>query len=90
MSHHVGVRIVHDNGVKLALLNRLHDGIRDSLRRHFRLQIVRRDLRRRHQNPLFAFERLLDSTIEKVRHVRVLLRLRRPQILVIQPRKHLR
>ena len=90
MPHHVCIRIIHDDGVELALLERFHDRVRNSRRGHFRLQIVSGHFRRRHQNALFSGERLLHPAIEKISHVCVLLRLRGPQILVLQLCKDLR
>ena len=59
----------------------------DALRAHLRLQIVSRDLRRRHHLALFAGERLLDAAVEEVSHVRVLLGLGDAQVLPVQLRE---
>ncbi len=89
MSHHVGIRVIHDDGVEFALPDGFYNCLGNSRRGHFRLQIVGRHFRRRHQNPFFASERFLHATVEKIGYVCVLFRLCSPQVLVLQLGKDL-
>ncbi len=81
--HHVRVRKVHDDHVERRIPQRLDHRIRNPRRRHLRRQVVRRHLLRRDQLPILPAKRLLDPAIEKVRHMRVLLRLRHAQVAQI-------
>ncbi len=54
VAHHIGVGEVHHDDVEILLAHRIHHDVRDAVRAHLRLQIVGRDLRRRHHFALFA------------------------------------
>jgi len=80
VSDHIRVREVQDDRAELARVDLAHDPLRDLVRAHFRFEVVRRDLRRRNQDALLAGETRFLAAIEEVGHVRVLLRLRDPQV----------
>ncbi len=65
MADHVGIREVHDDGVEIALLNRVNHGVGDAGGGHFRFQVVSRHLRRGHQDALLAGERLSTPPLKK-------------------------
>ena len=90
MPHHVGIGVIHDDGVESAFFNGVHDGIRNSLGGHFGFQIVGRDFRRGHQNALFTEKRLFDTAIEKISYVRIFFGFRSAQIRVMQISEDLR
>src|SRR6266853_1197792 len=90
MAHHVGIGVIHYDGVELAFLDGLYHGIGDSCGGHFRFQIVGGDFRRRDENALFAGEWLFHAAIEEVSDVRVFFSLGAAQILVLNIGKNLR
>ena len=54
MADHVGIGVVQHDDVEAAGADRLDDLVGDLRRRHLGLQIVGRDLGRRHQDALLA------------------------------------
>ena len=87
MPHHVRIGKVHDDGVKVALLDGFHYVVGDARGAHLRLQIVRRNFGRWHHHAFFATEGLLDAAVEKIGDVRVLLCFRDAQILQVHVRE---
>ena len=73
MADHVGIREIHDREVVLPGAERLTQGVGDTGGAHLRGEVVGRDARRGHQQPLLTRERLVAAPVEEVRHVRVLL-----------------
>ena len=73
VADHVAVRVVADDRVVLAALDRLDQLVGDLGRAHLGLQVVGGDLRRRHQDAVLAGVDRLDAAVEEVRDVRVFL-----------------
>ena len=85
VANHIGISKVHDDHIERSFFCRLHNCIGNSGSTHLRLQIVRRHLRGWHHNAVLSREWLLDSSVEKICHVRVLLGLGHPQVPHVQP-----
>ncbi len=66
MAHHIAVGIIDDDEIELAALDRGDELVGHLRRRHFRLEIVGRDLGRGHENALFAREGLLLAAVEEI------------------------
>ena len=77
---HIGVGVIAEHEVVLGRADGAAQHLGDPLGAHRRRQVVGGHLLGRHQDPLLATVRCLDTTVEEIRHVRVLLRLRRPQL----------
>ena len=75
MSHHVGIRVVHHCDVEAVFFDCPNELRRDLSGRHLGLRVVGGYLRRVDEDPCLAFERLFPAAVEKVRDMRVLLRL---------------
>ena len=90
VADHVGIREVDDKNIRLTFINAAQKLVRDFERRHFGLQIVCRDLRRRNQQALFACKLRLHATVEEVSDVRVLLSLGETIVAHAQPRTNFR
>src|SRR5260370_4333099 len=90
MANHVGIGVIHDDGVDLALFDGFHYGIRDSLGGHFRFEIVRGDLRRGNEDALLAGERLFHAAVAEIGDVRVFFGFGAAQIFVVQVGEDLR
>ena len=90
MPDHVCVREVHDDGVESAFFDGVNHCIGDPRRRHFRLQIVCRNLRRGYEDALLASEGFFDATVEKIGDVRVLFGFRHTQIAQVKVGKNVR
>ncbi len=73
VADHVGIGVVQDDQVVLAGVDRGDDLVGQFRRRHFRLQVVGRDLRRRHHDAVLAGKRLLAAAVEEIRDVRIFL-----------------
>ena len=54
MADHVGIGKVHHNEIELPRRDGCHQLVGDFIGGHFRLQVIGRDVRRWHQNALFA------------------------------------
>ena len=87
---HVGVGEVDDDHVKCPVIRGFHHRFRDAGGAHLRFEIVSRNLRRLDHHPIFAGKWLFDSAIEKIRDVRVLLRLRHAQVAHLLRAHHVR
>ncbi len=87
MSHHVRIRVIHDDQPETLRKNRVLRQRRHFRRRHLRLQIVSRHLRTRRDSPLLQRKRLLPVIVEEERHVRIFFRLRATE-LRNPPRAH--
>ena len=89
MPDHVGVGVVEHDQVVLAGADR-RDGLCGQFgRRHFGLQVIGRDLGRRHHDAVLAVVRLLAAAVEKIRHVRILLGLRHAELRAAGGGNHL-
>src|ERR1043166_9138783 len=84
VAHHVGVGEVDHEHVRLSLVDSTQHFVSNLKRRHLRLQIVSRDLRRWHEQAPFAFELLLDAAVKEVSDVRILLRLGEAVIVYLE------
>ncbi len=74
VADHVGVRVVGDDEVVLVPAEGLDERIGDRSGAHLRREVVGRHLAvRRHEDAVLAGKRLLDTAVEEVRDVRVLL-----------------
>ena len=73
VSDHVRIRKVNDNYIILSGGNRLHQLVRNLIRAHLRLKIIRRHLRGVDQNSVLALIRLLNAAVEEEGNMRVLL-----------------
>ena len=74
MTYHVGWREITHDELVLGFAHDSSDLFSDSVDAHLRLQVVRRNLRRVDQVPLFVLELLLDAAVEEKGHVSVFLR----------------
>ena len=82
---HVRVREV-DDAERVAVVERRGDLRRDLRGGHLRLEVVARDVaRRRHEDPRLPRPRAPRPAVEEVRHVGVLLRLRRVELPEARP-----
>ena len=90
VADHVGVGVVHDDGVEFVLLDGFYDRVGDACGRHFGFQIVGRDFGRRHQDAFFAGEGLFDAAVEEIGDVGVFFGFRAAQILVLNVGEDLR
>ena len=84
MTDHIAVRIVEDDEVILARLDRLDHLVRDLDRTHLRLQVIGRDLRRVHKDAVLALVWFLNAAVEKEGDVCVLLRLGDAQLRIAE------
>ncbi len=80
MPDHVRIRVIDDDHVVHATLNRLHDFLRHLESRHFRLHVIRRHGRRRYENAILAREWLFLHAIQEERDMRVFFRFRNVQL----------
>ena len=80
MADHVAVGVVADDGVEPAAGDRRHQLVGQLVRAHLGLQVVGRNLGRRHQHALLAGIGCLDSAVEEIGDVRVLLGLGNAQL----------
>ena len=87
---HIGVGVIHNDGVEVSVFNRLHHRVGNSCGGHFGLQVVGGDLWRSNQDAFFASEGFLDSAIEKIGHVRIFLGLRTAEVGVLHVGEYLR
>ena len=90
MADHVRVREVDDDEPVAVAVDRFDDAVGNLARGHLRLVVVARHVARRvDEDPILACERLLAAAVEEVRHVRVLLGLRRVELADAVRRQHL-
>ena len=75
VADHVAVGIIKNNYVVFSAFNASDHFVSNSEGAHFRLHIIRRDLRRRDQCAVLAGIRFLDAAVEKEGYVRIFLRL---------------
>src|SRR5215831_1776434 len=73
VANHISVRVIHDHNVKATASKLSNNLVGDSIRTHFRLQVIRRNLWRRDQNALLACEWRFNTSIEEKCYVSVLL-----------------
>ena len=74
-TYHVGRREIAHDELVLGFAHDSSDLFSDSVDAHLRLQVVRCNLGRVDQVPLFVLELLLDAAVEEKGHVGVFLRL---------------
>ena len=88
--HHVGVGEVADDHVVAAVLHVVDERVGEAGRAHLRLQVVGRDLRRRHQDAVLPRVRPFLAAVEEIGDVGVLLGLRQAQVGAAGRRQDLR
>ena len=71
MAHHIGVRIIADNGIVLAGAQGLLQVPGNLVGAHLRTLVIGRDPRRRHQDAIFTGQHRLLAAIEEKRDMRV-------------------
>ena len=81
MADHVGIGEVEHDQIVFAGVDGADRLVGEFRRRHFRLQIVGRDLGRRHHDAILALVGLLAAAVEEIGDVRVFLGLRHAQLL---------
>src|SRR6267378_4941201 len=84
VADHVGVGVIHDDGVELGFLDGFHDRVGDSLGGHFGLEIVSGDFRRRDEDALFAGEWFFHAAVEEIGDVGVLFGFGTAEVFVLQ------
>src|SRR5208283_1376417 len=84
VADHIGVGIIHDDGVELAFFDGFHDGVGDACGGHFRFQIVGGDFRGGDQDAFLAAERFFDATVEEIGNVGVFFGFGAAEIFVLQ------
>ncbi len=87
--YHVGVGVVQDEEPVGRIAEPAHRFVGQLPRAHLGLQVVGRDLGRRHQRALLTWKWDLLAAVEEIRDVRVLLGLRHPQLANSLPAHHL-
>ena len=80
VADHVGIGEVQNDHVVFAGVDRLHRLGGQLRRRHLRLQVVGRDLGRRHHDAVFARVRFLAAAVEEISDVRIFLGLGHAQL----------
>ena len=80
MPDHVCICVIHYDHVEPARADRFDDFVGNFGRRHLRLPIVCRDLRRRDENPFLTRKDRLAAAVEKECDVRVFLGFRNAQL----------
>ena len=88
VADHVGIGVVEHDQIVFAGIDRGDRLVGEFGRRHFRLQIVGRDFRRRHHDAVLAGIGLLAAAVEEIRHVRIFLGLRHAQLRAAGVRHH--
>ncbi len=81
MTHHVRVRVIHQDKIESAGGDGRDKPVRDLACRHFRLKVVGRDIRRGNQYAFLAIEGVLLSAVKEKSDVCVFFRLCDPQLL---------
>ena len=80
MADHIGVgEIEHDHIIFIGL-DLFDDFFRDNGRVHFRLQVIRRNFRRRYEDAVFTGIRFFFAAIEEIRDVSVFFRFGNAQL----------
>ena len=74
-TYHVGWREIAHDELVLGFAHDSSDLFSNAVHAHLRLKVVRRNLGRVDQVPLFVLELLLDAAVEEKGHVSVFLRL---------------
>src|SRR5882724_29429 len=72
VADHVGVGVIHDDGVEHGFFDGFYDGVGDSFGGHFGLQVVGGNFRRWHEDAFFAREWFFDTAVEEIGDVSVL------------------
>ncbi len=88
VSDHVGIGVVEHDQVELAGTDRLYRPVGQFGCRHLRLEIVGRDLRRRHHDALFARVGPLLAAVEEIGDVRIFFGLSHAQLRPSGARHH--
>src|SRR5271168_712770 len=89
MADHVGVGVVHDDGVELAFFDGFHDRIGDALRGHFGLEVVGGYFWRGDENAFFAAEGFFDAAVEEIGYVGVFFGFGATEVFVLHVRENL-
>ncbi len=87
MSHHIAVRKIEDHNVVFLQFDQLHRLCAYLRRAHFRLEVIRCDLRRRDEHSVLSLVRLFYAAVEEEGHMRILLCFRDAELLFALFRK---